>query len=141
MIRRPPRSTRTDTLFPYTTLFRSPTASRERDFSEVSYGCRAAVTQFHPYPGTPPARAKPSWCACTAGRASRFAAACADLRDRRGNFAVALTQEDPRVAGLPDSRTALARPTSKDANRPRLHPGPTSPTRIQPRYIAPPPQT
>src|SRR3546814_13605273 len=26
MIRRPPRSTRTDTLFPYTTLFRSPTA-------------------------------------------------------------------------------------------------------------------
>src|SRR3546814_4311780 len=26
MIRRPPRSTRTDTLFPYTTLFRRPTA-------------------------------------------------------------------------------------------------------------------
>src|SRR3546814_20263736 len=26
MIRRPPRSTRTDTLFPYTTLFRSPEA-------------------------------------------------------------------------------------------------------------------
>src|SRR3546814_7292542 len=33
MIRRPPRSTRTDTLFPYTTLFRSPRrprASRDR---------------------------------------------------------------------------------------------------------------
>src|SRR3546814_5066454 len=28
MIRRPPRSTRTDTLFPYTTLFRSPGAHR-----------------------------------------------------------------------------------------------------------------
>src|SRR3546814_20098311 len=28
MIRRPPRSTRTDTLFPYTTLFRSPVAGR-----------------------------------------------------------------------------------------------------------------
>src|SRR3546814_17184771 len=27
MIRRPPRSTRTDTLFPYTTLFRSPNNS------------------------------------------------------------------------------------------------------------------
>src|SRR3546814_5606192 len=27
MIRRPPRSTRTDTLFPYTTLFRSPQSS------------------------------------------------------------------------------------------------------------------
>src|SRR3546814_2580168 len=31
MIRRPPRSTRTDTLFPYTTLFRSP----GRDVPEV----------------------------------------------------------------------------------------------------------
>src|SRR3546814_1034485 len=28
MIRRPPRSTRTDTLFPYTTLFRSDSGSR-----------------------------------------------------------------------------------------------------------------
>src|SRR3546814_15385010 len=30
MIRRPPRSTRTDTLFPYTTLFRSPLPPRPR---------------------------------------------------------------------------------------------------------------
>src|SRR3546814_8385491 len=30
MIRRPPRSTRTDTLFPYTTLFRSPRSDRIR---------------------------------------------------------------------------------------------------------------
>src|SRR3546814_3089615 len=30
MIRRPPRSTRTDTLFPYTTLFRSPRRARPR---------------------------------------------------------------------------------------------------------------
>src|SRR3546814_7997871 len=30
MIRRPPRSTRTDTLFPYTTLFRTPAAPRPR---------------------------------------------------------------------------------------------------------------
>src|SRR3546814_5845946 len=29
MIRRPPRSTRTDTLFPYTTLFRSPHRRRQ----------------------------------------------------------------------------------------------------------------
>src|SRR3546814_19183485 len=28
MIRRPPRSTRTDTLFPYTTLFRSPVGGK-----------------------------------------------------------------------------------------------------------------
>src|SRR3546814_15018753 len=31
MIRRPPRSTRTDTLFPYTTLFRSDVAETRRD--------------------------------------------------------------------------------------------------------------
>src|SRR3546814_11250778 len=31
MIRRPPRSTRTDTLFPYTTLFRSLRCRVERD--------------------------------------------------------------------------------------------------------------
>src|SRR3546814_12298992 len=30
MIRRPPRATRTDTLFPYTTLFRSDRLARER---------------------------------------------------------------------------------------------------------------
>src|SRR3546814_1812552 len=32
MIRRPPRSTRTDTLFPYTTLFRSPVSDAEGAF-------------------------------------------------------------------------------------------------------------
>src|SRR3546814_17791454 len=34
MIRRPPRSTRTDTLFPYTTLFRSHRDQRLGDFAE-----------------------------------------------------------------------------------------------------------
>src|SRR3546814_3446106 len=41
MIRRPPRSTRTDTLFPYTTLFRShdPVASRKAALSSFDlYG-------------------------------------------------------------------------------------------------------
>src|SRR3546814_6568276 len=34
MIRRPPRSTRTDTLFPYTTLFRSPLYAAD-DHSDI----------------------------------------------------------------------------------------------------------
>src|SRR3546814_17331601 len=34
MIRRPPRSTRTDTLFPYTTLFRSRTPTRRAALQE-----------------------------------------------------------------------------------------------------------
>src|SRR3546814_17838822 len=35
MIRRPPRSTRTDTLFPYTTLFRSPALLAEARGAEL----------------------------------------------------------------------------------------------------------
>src|SRR3546814_2494288 len=35
MIRRPPRSTRTDTLFPYTTLFRSPRPRARRRLRRV----------------------------------------------------------------------------------------------------------
>src|SRR3546814_7902427 len=48
MIRRPPRSTRTDTLFPYTTLFRSPrhdpaSVAQSRDAPRAEW-CRPA---FH----------------------------------------------------------------------------------------------
>src|SRR3546814_5072047 len=39
MIPRPPRSTRTDTLFPYTTLFRSRKPSRVLDQFRVSESC------------------------------------------------------------------------------------------------------
>src|SRR3546814_1177779 len=42
MIRRPPRSTRTDTLFPYTTLFRSKTLIEEPTFSRTRT-CRRSV--------------------------------------------------------------------------------------------------
>src|SRR3546814_18265363 len=46
MIRRPPRSTRTDTLFPYTTLFRSPSAaSGPSGFCDSpTLGCGGAST-------------------------------------------------------------------------------------------------
>src|SRR3546814_6884492 len=40
MIRRPPRSTRTDTLFPYTTLFRSPGGRAGRRRLDTAYRCR-----------------------------------------------------------------------------------------------------
>src|SRR3546814_4520812 len=39
MIRRPPRSTRTDTLFPYTTLFRSKLLPRGADRRRLALGC------------------------------------------------------------------------------------------------------
>src|SRR3546814_2773672 len=39
MRRRPPRSTRTDTPFPYTTLFRSPRSHPRRALGELHGGC------------------------------------------------------------------------------------------------------
>src|SRR3546814_14316032 len=44
MIRRPPRSTRTDTLFPYTTLFRS----RASPVPQISTGLNEIVREFKP---------------------------------------------------------------------------------------------
>src|SRR3546814_14871395 len=55
MIRRPPRSTRTDTLFPYTTLFRSPPGALSLDIGSDLHkipqfrhgdGRRAKATPF-----------------------------------------------------------------------------------------------
>src|SRR3546814_11073691 len=42
MLRRPPRSTRTDTLFPYTTLFRSIVGDRHLAATEQGIGQRVA---------------------------------------------------------------------------------------------------
>src|SRR3546814_10084516 len=47
MIRRPPRSTRTDTLFPYTTLFRSPMFRlRRAALSRFSAQARETIDAF-----------------------------------------------------------------------------------------------
>src|SRR3546814_2050426 len=45
MIRRPPRSTRTDTLFPYTTLFRSP----ELKLHQCGLPKKMALELFKPF--------------------------------------------------------------------------------------------
>src|SRR3546814_12284620 len=49
MIRLPPRSTRTDTLFPYTTLFRSHLAPQAGEVTEVERVCHVdpAVERTH----------------------------------------------------------------------------------------------
>src|SRR3546814_1961310 len=46
MIRRPPRSTRTDTLFPYTTLFRSHELSHHFDDQGRKYDKNGALTDW-----------------------------------------------------------------------------------------------
>src|SRR3546814_1593359 len=53
MIRRPPRSTRTDTLFPYTTLFRSCRASSPTT-------CCGSKAKSTPSPASPSPSAAPS---------------------------------------------------------------------------------
>src|SRR3546814_12231319 len=47
MMRRPPRSTRTDTLFPYTTLFRSVAAPRRQVNDQALAQTRTARQRFH----------------------------------------------------------------------------------------------
>src|SRR3546814_18202359 len=48
MIRRPPRSTRTDTLFPYTTLFRSTCRRRDPRRRNASANARAGPEEDPP---------------------------------------------------------------------------------------------
>src|SRR3546814_1882284 len=57
MIRRPPRSTRTDTLFPYTTLFRSPISARARWAAPPAWS--PTSSPFRPWPPPSPC---PCWC-------------------------------------------------------------------------------
>src|SRR3546814_7936379 len=47
MIRRPPRSTRTDTLFPYTTLFRSPRSIRATNGRVSACGPHSPARNWH----------------------------------------------------------------------------------------------
>src|SRR3546814_9303712 len=67
MIRRPPRSTLTDTLFPYTTLFRSCRRSVDGDgggkFSELTISDRLPVMNF---PNAKSVFASPAWYALSA---------------------------------------------------------------------------
>src|SRR3546814_1221623 len=71
MIRRPPRSTRTDTLFPYTTLFRSDGAVALSAFRPSPHYPRHAVRAFQRDPAK-------------GGRRGRGARNLADRGRRRG---------------------------------------------------------
>src|SRR3546814_18821023 len=51
MLRRPPRSTRTDTLFPYTTLFRSHGLRRGRGLARRADGLDRLLPADHPRGG------------------------------------------------------------------------------------------
>src|SRR3546814_1879781 len=112
MIRRPPRSTRTDTLFPYTTLFRSanggegpggnardnrradrrPRRLRRRAFPAV-VAAAARAPGRRPWGGTVP---RPL-CPAGAGRADLDGARLRTGARRRGMGAAGLDAMDPAI--------------------------------------------
>src|SRR3546814_6044961 len=103
MIRRPPRSTRTDTLFPYTTLFRSAAAAPGEIGKRVGRGGRIAETRDQlaigdrPDPGRAE-EAKPRDMRCVSHARGRRAARC---RRAGGRYS--------RGASTPRSARARAR--------------------------------
>src|SRR3546814_8515120 len=73
MIRLPPRSTRTDTLFPYTTLFRSPAPGCPAPDNARPLVCRLSTPPSGGGAENPEAWGKPAgcgWCAVTTGHRS-----------------------------------------------------------------------
>src|SRR3546814_7206762 len=64
MIRRPPRSTRTDTLFPYTTLFRSRVWLENRDSSCIAKSRFGLISSTRYSSGFKPARLAAASSAC-----------------------------------------------------------------------------
>src|SRR3546814_3893592 len=111
MIRRPPRSTRTDTLFPYTTLFRAPfrggSSATGRKPSQVTFvqeaGSAGALGRWH---DKPLPRFAVSFCG-----AFRFPLSLvADPLRRAAHARVARTRAHSRARALSGRRNALDRP-------------------------------
>src|SRR3546814_12730463 len=101
MIRRPPRSTRTDTLFPYTTLFRSA-QSRRIERRGRTENCVAFAYQVNP---------DASWCVhhqCPAGGASTGPLVPRPETRRRGT-----RRSEERREGEESVRTCRSRWTSQ----------------------------
>src|SRR3546814_17777982 len=131
MLRLPPRSTRTDTLFPYTTLFRSPPAASARLARRRVLGAGRAALLLRP----------PTGAAADLPRAGRFRRPGSGGRPRRRgsrDHGHAL----PAAAGRarhPRRRARLHRRTPDRAPAPHL-PRPFLPLRPLRRGRPPPPR-
>src|SRR3546814_19909299 len=112
MIRRPPRSTRTDTLFPYTTLFRSPRAAvhgdgRARHFA----GAHAVRVHLGQRRGPGAVRRARDAAVRTARRADDRAAAAPAARRARGAPPDAPPRPDRPPTRAPGAGTGSRRVT------------------------------
>src|SRR3546814_18097120 len=97
MIRRPPRSTRTDTLFPYTTLFRSDGKLYGRGGADDGYAVYASLTAIMALDkqGIPRPRCVGLIETCEESGSYDLLPYVDALRERMGN--VALRSEERRV--------------------------------------------
>src|SRR3546814_5642566 len=113
MIRRPPRSTRTDTLFPYTTLFRSRHAGAEAVVSGAARRSRTGARDLDGLYAGPAAVVR-----CTAVRSVRCD--CTERPVQSAALAVFGAAPPPRCAA--DSVTGTtASPDSADRKSTRLN--------------------
>src|SRR6056297_4094257 len=90
MIRRPPRSTRTDTLFPYTTLFRSVTNTRIEHL-EAGYQARASN-----FPVTAPRRSEEHTSELQSLRRIWYAVFCLKKKKKRQKTPMGCTNDSVR---------------------------------------------
>src|SRR3546814_20742349 len=111
MIRRPPRSTRTDTLFPYTTLFRSH-GSRQVGPHTIGGGGGAPEPAAPAGDGQPAAQRQPH---ALAGRAG-VAAGWADHGSSQRRCAVG-TVTSPAEPASPVGPAPRSAPASSDERR------------------------
>src|SRR3546814_13005538 len=131
MIRRPPRSTRTDTLFPYTTLFRSGLRNGQlRRCKLMGFGEEELDALKHPALISVLANANVSWCSVTVNRevlrrllrqaqAVEKEIATVDRMLRLG----ARTEMVSRFYGLTHQEAALSREIPGMHKRTGSHPG------------------
>src|SRR3546814_930879 len=112
MIRRPPRSTRTDTLFPYTTLFRSATGW----IAASVPAAWPAATAAGPGPRAQPAAGTARTCRRRAGRTGRRPACRPALRPGP------CRQHGDRRPARPRSATASASRSAGTSPRPHAWP-------------------
>src|SRR3546814_17274252 len=106
MIRRPPRSTRTDTLFPYTTLFRSFDKKigsqlgfgyAQRDFVGFTRFIGSVDTSF----GSPPR--------LDGGVVSELGSRGGGTESQKPNYNSSLAESDLRLVGTGGSRSSVGR--------------------------------
>src|SRR3546814_5272730 len=103
MIRRPPRSTRTDTLFPYPTLFRSRPARRPELALALSDHVVPTAGQAAGPAGTADAEAR-AQVETLAGKTRRFGIEAVPMGDRRGGIGHVVGPEQERKGTRVKSR-------------------------------------